>query len=146
MESTLKKIVVIGNQKVELFSIDGSCWSSDLAQLQKRIQEREREQKNSRRSEAVFENSTRLVKKNGAMKICLPVSKIEFELTPCSLLDVVATKKNIASINRSKWYGSGRVSTMLNRGAGVGRLTLERQSQTASEEPLPLRLVFSRLK
>jgi hypothetical protein len=80
------------------------------------------------------------------MKICLPVSKIEFELTPCSLLDVVATKKNIASINRSKWYGSGRVSTMLNRGAGVGRLTLERQSQTASEEPLPLRLVFSRLK
>jgi hypothetical protein len=44
MESTLKKTVVVAGQKITLHSLDGSCWSSDLVQLQKRIQEREKEQ------------------------------------------------------------------------------------------------------
>jgi hypothetical protein len=143
---SLRKTVVIANQRVELFSIDGECWSSNLAQLGERMKEREREQKRILSEAKRYLKGRAACLKNRRYEIGLPVSKIEFELTPCSLLDVVATKKNIASINRSKWYGSGRVSTMLNRGAGVGRLTLERQSQTASEEPLPLRLVFSRLK
>lgn len=42
---SLRKTVVIANQRVELFSIDGECWSSNLAQLEERMKEREREQK-----------------------------------------------------------------------------------------------------
>jgi hypothetical protein len=41
---SLRKTVVIANQRVELFSIDGECWSSNLAQLEERMKEREAEQ------------------------------------------------------------------------------------------------------
>ena len=44
MESTLKKVVIVHGQRVELFSVDGESWSTDLAQLQERMEQREKEQ------------------------------------------------------------------------------------------------------
>jgi hypothetical protein len=44
MESMLKKIVVVAGQKVTLHSLDGEIWGTDLAQLQQRMEQREKEQ------------------------------------------------------------------------------------------------------
>jgi hypothetical protein len=44
MESMLKKIVVVAGQKVTLHSLDGEIWGPDLAQLQQRMEQREKEQ------------------------------------------------------------------------------------------------------
>jgi hypothetical protein len=65
MERTLKKVVVIGGQKVTLHSLDGEVWGSDLAQLQKRIQEREKEQaKVLNEARKFFKNRVGLSKKS----------------------------------------------------------------------------------
>jgi hypothetical protein len=41
-EDTLKKIVTIGGQKVELFSLDSEAWSSDLRQFREREKARQK--------------------------------------------------------------------------------------------------------
>jgi hypothetical protein len=40
----LKKIVVVHGHRVELHSLDGETWGTDLVQLQERIKQREKEQ------------------------------------------------------------------------------------------------------
>lgn len=40
----LKKTIVVGGQRVELYSLDGATWSSDLPQLRERMKRREEEQ------------------------------------------------------------------------------------------------------
>jgi hypothetical protein len=44
MDAPLKKVVTVCGQRVELFSIDGTSWSSDLKQLEKRMKEKAKEQ------------------------------------------------------------------------------------------------------
>jgi hypothetical protein len=43
-KSTLKKVVMVHGQGVELHSLDGEIWGTDLAQLQQRMEQREKEQ------------------------------------------------------------------------------------------------------
>lgn len=43
MEDALKKITMVGSHTVELFSLDGVRWSSDLGQLERYMKEHEKE-------------------------------------------------------------------------------------------------------
>jgi hypothetical protein len=52
-DSTLKKVVVIGNQKVELHSVDGETWATDVEQIERRRMARER------RTEAILNDARR---------------------------------------------------------------------------------------
>jgi hypothetical protein len=42
-EATLKKVVMVHGHRVELHSLDGETWGTDLVQLRQRMEQREKE-------------------------------------------------------------------------------------------------------
>lgn len=63
MEEALKKLVTIHGKTVELYSLDGQSWSSDLRQLQKRMEQRRRENDKVVRDAAKFFKSRPMLSK-----------------------------------------------------------------------------------
>jgi hypothetical protein len=77
-QATLKKVVMVHGQRVELFSVDGELWSTDLKQRQQRLEQREKEQAKILKGRKSTSRKAGGSGKNGDMKIVLPISKIEF--------------------------------------------------------------------
>jgi hypothetical protein len=85
-------------QRVEMHSLDGETWSSDLSQLHGRMRAREKQRKKAlRQARRIFPKGIWRTHENYPA-----VSKIEFTLAVVGRWYKTGAK--VASISRSKWY------------------------------------------